>query len=254
MSALKLLIQKHWQDDHGTVISLELLSFAVIALIGMVVGFTSLRDAAISELSDVAGAFQDVTQCYSFNALVGHSSDTHGSSFVDATDHCDQPEDPFGGLDNCIVLTAPEDEEGGDDGGGSEPVGSEPLALVFEGEGDEVQTTTGGPYSDGWIVWSNGQIFVDVEIPEDGLYKFSANLWGQQGGPDLPNAAFLVDGLAIDDFDIAETSHAMAGEYCVEVFLTAGTHQFAVEFTNDFFVPPNDRNLFVDYLQVTGPN
>ena len=93
-----------------------------------------------------------------------------------------------------------------------------------------------------------------MEIPEDGLYKFSATLWGQQGGADLPNAALLVDGVVIQDFDVTATSHDMADEYCVEVFLTAGTHQFAVEFTNDFFAPPIDRNLLIDSVQVVGPN
>jgi len=38
--------------------------------------------------------------------------------------------------------------------------------------------------------------------------------------------------------DVTVTSHGMAEEYCAEVFLTAGTHQFAVEFTNDFFALP----------------
>ena len=144
-------------------------------------------------------------------------------------------------------MTEPEDEIGSSST-------SDPVSFLIEAEGDDVETTAGGGYSEGWIVWSNGQIFVDLEIPEDGEYKFSANLWGSQGGPDLPNAAFLVDGVPIQDFDISQTSHATAEEYCVVVNLTAGTHQFAVEFTNDFFAPPIDRNLFVDYLQVTGPN
>ena len=169
---------------------------------------------------------------------------THGSSFLDATDHCDIPDDVAGEIDNCIVFTGPEDE--------AEP--SIPVTYTFEAEGDDATPTVGGPYSEGWIVWSNGQISVDVDIPEDGLYKFSSRLFGSRGGPDLPNAALLVDGTVIQDFDIVPTSQDSAEHYCVEVFLTAGSHNFAVAFTNDFFAPPIDRNLFVDSLSVTGPN
>lgn len=238
-------IRNLYRDDHGSVISTELISITVVGLLGLIVTFTSVRDAAISELSDMAGSVQDVNQGYTFNSLVGHSSTTTGSDFVDATDHCDTPEDIAGAMDNCIVLTAPEDEEG-------EP--SVPTTFLIEAEGADASTTTGGPYSDGWIVWSNGQIFADIDIPEDGDYTFSANLWGSQGGPDLPNAALLVDGVPIQDFDIPQTSHATAEQYSVTVTLTAGTHQFAVAFTNDFYQPPIDRNLFVDWLQVVGPN
>jgi len=224
--------------------SLELLCVAVVAMFGLVTAFTSVRDATISELSDVAGSVQDVTQCYAFNQVDGHSSVTHGSSFLDATDHCDLPDDVAGETDNCIVFTEPEDEV--------QPPA--PVTYSFEGEGRDVTATVGGPYSDGWIVWSNGQISVDVDIPEDGLYKFSSRLFGSRGGPDLPNAALNVDGTTIQDFDIVPTSHATAEHYCVEVFLTVGSHNFAVEFTNDFYRPPIDRNLFVDSISVTGPN
>ena len=241
------VITKLWQDDHGTVISAELMCIAVVALIGLIAAFTSVRDAAISELSDVGGSIQDLTQCYAFDSLLGHSSRTTGSDFIDATDHCDDAEDTSGVIDNCIVLTEPEDE-------GGSSTSTSPVTILLDAEGDDVSTTTGGGYSEGWNLWSNGQLYADVEIPEDGLYKFSANLWGQQGGADLPNAALLVDGVAIQDFDVTATSHDMADEYCVEVFLTAGTHQFAVEYTNDFFSPPIDRNLLIDWIQVVGPN
>lgn len=235
------LAQKLWQQDHGIVISAELACIASITVIGMVVGLTSFRDSAISELSDIAGALQDFNQCYIFNATTGHSAATHGSAFGDATDHCDEPEDVAGGFDNCIVLFEPEDERN-------------PISLRFEAEGPDVTPSVGGPTENGWIVWSNGDISFKVDIPEAGDYEFSANLWGSQGGPDLPNAAFVVNGDPIDDFDIPQTSYATAQVYGVNVFLPAGCHIFAVAFTNDYYMPPIDRNLFVDWMEVEGPN
>jgi hypothetical protein len=235
-----------WNEDHGTVISAELVSVATIAFIGLIVTLSAMRDATISELSDVAGSVQDLNQSYSVNAATGPSGSKVGSQFVDATDPGDEAEDVLGAIQNGIVFSAPLDE--------SDSTAAPPVSQRFEAEGGEATPTVGGGYADGWIVWSNGQIFVNVDLIEDGIYEFSSRLWGSRGGPDLPNAALLVNGTAIDDFDIVPTSHADAQVYSVETSLPAGTHQFGVAFTNDFYQPPIDRNLFVDWLQIFGPN
>ncbi len=126
--------------------------------------------------------------------------------------------------------------------------------LLVEAESDEANPTVGGPYDEGWIVWSNGEICFNATLPADGTYTFSSRLWASQGGPDLANAAFIVDGVQVADFDIVETSHATAGVYSFDVVLPAGDHEFCVAFTNDFFMPPIDRNLFVDWMSISGPN
>lgn len=100
-----------WNDEAGFIVSIELILIASIAVIGLIVGLTAVRDAVVSELSDVAGAIQDLNQCYSFNGVVGHSGETCGSSYTDATDWCDEPEDTAGVADNCITFdNAPADE------------------------------------------------------------------------------------------------------------------------------------------------
>ena len=260
-------------DDRGTVITAELVVVAVVTLIGLIVAFTAMRDAAISELSDVAGAVQDNNQSYQFNAASSGTVSVSGSSFTDQVDHCDSPEDVAGGIDNGIVFTGPTDEGGGDDGGGDDGGGDDgggddgggddgggdnggggSIEERFEAEGPDVTATTGVQTPNGWNLFSNGEILFETDIPEDGIYTFSSRLWASQGGQDLANANLNVDGTAVGNFDVSETSFANAGDYSVDVFLSAGTHQFSVEFTNDFFAPPIDRNLFVDYGQVAGPN
>ena len=81
------------QDSRGLILSTELTLFATLAVVGLIVGVTSVRDAAVSELSDIAGAVQDLTQNYAYLGTSGHSSQTHGSDFIDASDFCDDPED-----------------------------------------------------------------------------------------------------------------------------------------------------------------
>ena len=131
------------QDSRGFIISIELVLIATTLIIGLVVGITSVRDAAISELSDIAGAIQDFNQQYLIDGIDGHSAQTTGSDFIDAADFCDDANDIAGSIDNCIVFFAPSDESGdgggggGNDGGGIDGGGN-------DGGGDDGGGNDGG--------------------------------------------------------------------------------------------------------------
>ena len=228
-------------DDRGAVISIELISVTAVALIGLVIGFASIRDAAISELSDVAGSFQDSNQSYDFRGVTGVSASTGGSSYSDQLDPNDSVDDTASGADNGIIFVIPEDESGS-------------VSITAEGESGDVTATVGAPVAEGWLLWSVGNITLDAELEAAGNYTFSSRLWASRGGPDLANAQFLINGVPIDDFDITPTNFSGAQVYSVNASLPAGNHQFSVRFTNDYYVPPIDRNLFIDWLQVDGPN
>ena len=77
-------------------------------------GLVASRDAVISEISDLAGAVQDINQCYSVNGTAGHSGTTHGMSFIDSLDFCDDAEDVAGAADNCITFDQPPEDEFGE--------------------------------------------------------------------------------------------------------------------------------------------
>ena len=107
-----MIAQKLWDDDAGFVISIELILISTIVVIGLIAGLTAVRDAVVSELSDVAGAINEMNQSFSFNGATGATSATAGSSFLDQTDSADTPEDTAGTPDNCIVFTAAPRDEG----------------------------------------------------------------------------------------------------------------------------------------------
>ncbi|OYP37696.1 hypothetical protein [Rhodopirellula sp. MGV] len=108
---MKATAQKLWNDEAGFVVSIELVLISTICVIGLLTGLTAVRDGVISELSDTAGAVQDLNQSYSYNGVTGHASSTSGSNFIDATDFCDDAEDISGQADNCITFDGlPEDE------------------------------------------------------------------------------------------------------------------------------------------------
>ena len=107
------VLKKLWADDAGFVVSTELVLLGTVAVFGLVVGLTSVRDGVVSEVSDVAGAVQDVNQSYSYDGVTGHNAATAGSQFDDQTDECDDPDDLPGQADNCITFDGgPDDDEG----------------------------------------------------------------------------------------------------------------------------------------------
>lgn len=111
---MKSVPSKIWNDDAGFVVSIELILIATIAVIGLITGYSAMRDGVVSELSDVAGAVQDLNQTYTFNGVRGHSGATDGSSFADALDFCDSTGQTAGQADNCILFDV--DSTSGEDG------------------------------------------------------------------------------------------------------------------------------------------
>lgn len=95
-----------WNDDRGFIISIELIMIATIAVIGLLAGMTAMRDAVVSELSDVAGAVQDFNQGYRVYGVRGHTASTAGMDFLDYLDFCDRSEDTNVQADNCITFNA----------------------------------------------------------------------------------------------------------------------------------------------------
>ena len=60
---------KLWRDADGFVVSSELILIATVVVIGLLTGLAAVRDAVISELSDVAGAIQDINEAQATNGV-----------------------------------------------------------------------------------------------------------------------------------------------------------------------------------------
>jgi hypothetical protein len=82
MNTLYLL----WIDETAFIISAEIMLIATILVLGLIVGFTAVRDTMISELSDTGASLGQINQSFSYGGLTGHSSNLAGSSFNDTTD------------------------------------------------------------------------------------------------------------------------------------------------------------------------
>lgn len=105
-------LKKLYLDDSGFIISVELTLIATVAVLGLMAGMSAMRDAVLSELSDVAGAVQDFNQSYTLFGVRGHSGSTAGMDYIDRTDFCDSPDDASTVLmDNCITILAANNRE-----------------------------------------------------------------------------------------------------------------------------------------------
>lgn len=97
-------MMKLWNDEAGFVVSAELVLIATILVLGLIVGLVTVRDQIVQELGDVAQAFAQINQSYSFSGITGHTSATSGSQFIDTSDYCDTVGDPVGNPAACISV------------------------------------------------------------------------------------------------------------------------------------------------------
>lgn len=86
---MKNTFARFWNEQDGAIVSAELMLIATILVIGMIVGLKSVRDAVVTELADVAQAFANMNQSFSFTGTCGHGAFTAGSQFTDNLDFCD---------------------------------------------------------------------------------------------------------------------------------------------------------------------
>lgn len=82
------------KDEGGFIVSAELVILITILVIGLITGFSQVRDALVSELQDVARAIGVLNQSYYTSGFHVRGpyylkSATSGSAFIDWADHCD---------------------------------------------------------------------------------------------------------------------------------------------------------------------
>ena len=83
---MKNMFRKLWNDDAGFIVSGEIVFLFTITVIGLVIGWVHVRNAVVSELTDIANAIAHLDQTYSFPSLTSScagAASTGGANFVD---------------------------------------------------------------------------------------------------------------------------------------------------------------------------
>ncbi len=113
--------------------------------------------------------------------------------------------------------------------------------------------STGSAAGSAWNLYSNGTLQGEVTVPSAGAYTLNVRAYEQAAGPDRAQMSLLVDGVAQGAaVNVAATS-AAPQTYSRQVTLTAGTHRIGAAFLNDYYQAPDDRNLLVEWVELSRP-
>jgi Flp pilus assembly pilin Flp len=74
---------RFWSDDDGAILAIEWLFYVTIIVLGLVVGYTGLRDAVVTELTETGNAIMALSQGYVIEGLDGSGGSTDGSQVID---------------------------------------------------------------------------------------------------------------------------------------------------------------------------
>ncbi|MBI5149483.1 MAG: fibronectin type III domain-containing protein [Candidatus Omnitrophica bacterium] len=107
--------------------------------------------------------------------------------------------------------------------------------------------TTGGAVTDGWNIWSNGYIESTVSFPENTTYEFQIIAKGSYAGGAWPNMELRIDQTVNASFTVNTTGWS---SYTRQITVPSGIRKVAIAFTNDYYVAPDDRNLYVDKVVI----
>ena len=76
-------------DDHGFVVSAELVLVGTILVLGMIVGLTELSYGVNEELEDLGSGIGAINQTYYYSVASGKKGEMAGSTYPDFQDECD---------------------------------------------------------------------------------------------------------------------------------------------------------------------
>lgn len=86
---MKNLTLMLWRDEHGFLVSAELVLIATIVVLAMIVGLSEVAYGVNEELEDIGSAFGAVNQSYRYAGVSGHKAALGGGKFHDHYDFCD---------------------------------------------------------------------------------------------------------------------------------------------------------------------
>jgi hypothetical protein len=114
-------------------------------------------------------------------------------------------------------------------------------------EAESMFQSTGGPATGGWNIWTNGYVSQQHAF-EAGSSIVSVVAKGQAALGVWPRMLVSVGGVTIGDVFVTSSNYV---SYEFPYQAVGGSAEVRVSFVNDYYVPPDDRNLFVDKVTVS---
>jgi hypothetical protein len=94
---------------------------------------------------------------------------------------------------------------------------------------------------------ANGTVSVTVRFAKTRKYQFAVRASGTEAAGEFPNIALSMDGKKIGDLSLRKAGWQTLR---LETDVTEGEHKVGLSFTNDYYRPPEDRNLKIERLEI----
>jgi hypothetical protein len=101
---MRQMLSKLWNDDCGAIIATEWVFVVTILVLGIITGLVALRQAVISETTELAQAIMALNQSFSFSGQTNCESSTAGSA---AADSCNTIGEVSAAATTCTVNQNP---------------------------------------------------------------------------------------------------------------------------------------------------
>jgi len=117
---------------------------------------------------------------------------------------------------------------------------------IIEAENMPIKTS-GRSTSDGWIIVGEGYIADNMDFAAGGTVSFEVMAKGSYAGGAWPIMEVRIDQTLVGTVTVDSSSWTT---YTIQASITAGTHEVAIAFINDYFDSPDDRNLYVEKVTI----
>ncbi|HUU90675.1 MAG TPA: endo-1,4-beta-xylanase [Phycisphaerae bacterium] len=119
-------------------------------------------------------------------------------------------------------------------------------ALTIEAENARIRTA-GAAAKGGWNLHSNGEVGDYVRISEEGTYTVALRAYGSPAAGVWPLATVSIDRTPGKPVSVGSREFR---DYPFEVTIPRGVHTVAVAFLNDTVAGGEDRNLYLDRIEI----
>ncbi|RLJ02566.1 MAG: hypothetical protein DRP08_04485, partial [Candidatus Aenigmatarchaeota archaeon] len=92
------------------------------------------------------------------------------------------------------------------------------------------------------ILYTNGYAEATVTIQNDGEYMIGVVAKGTEARGEHPLIKLYVDDENIGQINILNNTYML---YSIQTWMNRGEHRIRIEFVNDYYDPPEDRNLYI---------
>jgi hypothetical protein len=120
-------------------------------------------------------------------------------------------------------------------------------------EAETANHECGGSAGNFWNLYSECGITTQINVEAASNYEIRVRAYQRAAGSENARMQIRIGGAAIgSSIEVAATSGA-PGTYTRSTFLQPGVYTLRIEFINDFYDPPADRNLYLDWAELYGP-